>query len=472
MKFLSTTTSRLRMLGRALIAGLALSLLAACGGTHDSGNTPAAQQYASPPMVVSTVNTTASTTQNFDAPRNTYTIKRTSNSYTITDKGFVPRVVALSTAQTRVQFADLTVNLVVGDKSKTIPADRLKSLIELYIAFFNRVPDADGMSYWMDQIKAGMTNETLANHFYNAAIIYADITGYSATMSNSDFVKIIYKNVLGRSGATAPPDADVKYWSDELSSGKSSRGKLIENMLFSAHGFAGDPVFGWVPQLLDNKISVGTYFSVAQGLNFNTEQDNITQGMAIAALITPTDTKAAMDKIGISDKAFDLTIAAPAPKVTIDTSLGSFVVELYPSKAPITVNNFMRYVDAGFYSNKIIHRVIYNFVIQGGGFTQNLVQAPTYDPIELEVNRGVSNLRGSIAMARTDVLNSATSQFFINVADNTSLDTAYGGYAAFGDVISGMEVVDKIRAVPTFTYGGFSDLPQTPVIINSVSRAN
>ena len=161
----------------------------------------------------------------------------------------------------------------------------------------------------------------------------------------------------------------------------------------------------------------------------------------------------------------------PFPQVTMVTTKGSFVVELYPLNAPATVDNFLQYVKDDFYKNKIFHRVISNFVVQGGGFDAQLNLAANRPPIALEVCNGLSNTRTSIAMARTDVLNSATSQFYINVVDNATLDTSGGGYAVFGRVISGMDVVDAIRAVPTQTVSGFgTDVPVTPITITSATR--
>jgi peptidyl-prolyl cis-trans isomerase A (cyclophilin A) len=162
---------------------------------------------------------------------------------------------------------------------------------------------------------------------------------------------------------------------------------------------------------------------------------------------------------------------AAQPQIKMLTSLGEIVLELNPAKAPITVDNFLNYTESGFFVNKIFHRVVPGFVIQGGGFTSNLVQAATQDPIKLEVGKGLSNVRGSIAMARTGVLDSATSQFFINTVDNVSLDTNSGGYAVFGKVITGLDIVDKIQAVATSTQSGFTDVPVTPVLINTMTIA-
>lgn len=159
------------------------------------------------------------------------------------------------------------------------------------------------------------------------------------------------------------------------------------------------------------------------------------------------------------------------PQVTMVTSLGSIVMELNPAKAPVSVDNFLNYVESSFYVNTIFHRVESNFVIQGGGFTSALTQPATMPAIKLEAGNGLSNLRGTVAMARTNVLDSATSQFFVNVVDNAALDTSNGGYAVFGKVVQGLDVVDKIRAVPVSTQGGLTNVPVTPITINSVVQS-
>jgi len=168
------------------------------------------------------------------------------------------------------------------------------------------------------------------------------------------------------------------------------------------------------------------------------------------------------------------TVLAGTP-VRLDTSLGPITLELADDKAPKTVENFLAYAREGFYNGTIFHRVIDGFMIQGGGFTTDFQQKPTRAPIKNEADNGLKNQRGTIAMARTSDPQSATAQFFINVKDNPALDytsaTPQGwGYAVFGQVIGGMETVDKIRQTPTGTGGpGFRDVPKTPVIIQSVT---
>ena len=164
----------------------------------------------------------------------------------------------------------------------------------------------------------------------------------------------------------------------------------------------------------------------------------------------------------------DESAAAGSPQVLMKTSMGEVVIELYPDKAPKTVDNFLKYVNSGFYTDTVFHRVINGFMIQGGGLTADLKQKPGDPPIKNEWQNGLKNVRGSVAMARTNVVDSATSQFFINVVDNGFLDQARDGaaYAVFGKVIAGMDVVDKIKAVKT----GAGDVPVTPVVIEKVSR--
>jgi peptidyl-prolyl cis-trans isomerase B (cyclophilin B) len=168
--------------------------------------------------------------------------------------------------------------------------------------------------------------------------------------------------------------------------------------------------------------------------------------------------------------------AAENPKVILETTKGQFTIELYPGKAPETVKNFLAYVDAGFYNGTIFHRVIPNFMIQGGGFASDMQQKPTRPPIKIEADNGLKNERGTLAMARTQDPNSATAQFFINSVDNAFLNftakTVQGwGYAVFGKVVQGIEVVDEISKVKTGAKGMHRDVPAEPVVINTAKRA-
>jgi cyclophilin family peptidyl-prolyl cis-trans isomerase len=163
------------------------------------------------------------------------------------------------------------------------------------------------------------------------------------------------------------------------------------------------------------------------------------------------------------------------PQIILETTMGNIRLELFSDKAPITVANFLRYVDAKFYEGTLFHRVIANFMIQGGGFNIGMEHKENDPPIKNEAGNGISNTRGTVAMARTQIIDSATSEFFINLIDNTYLDhsndTPNGyGYCVFGRVIEGMEVVDKIAKVPTHSVQFFQDVPETDILITTVQR--
>ena len=170
-----------------------------------------------------------------------------------------------------------------------------------------------------------------------------------------------------------------------------------------------------------------------------------------------------------------IVLAAPASaqKVKLATSMGIIVVQLDAEKAPKTVANFLQYVKAGHYNGTVFHRVIDGFMVQGGGMSAELQEKPTRPPIPLEARNGLSNVRGTLAMARTQVPDSATAQFFINVGDNLRLDAANAadgnGYAVFGQVIDGMDVVDRIKTVPVHNQAGHQNVPQKAVVIQQAT---
>ena len=168
-----------------------------------------------------------------------------------------------------------------------------------------------------------------------------------------------------------------------------------------------------------------------------------------------------------------LSANALAQKVKLVTTMGDIVIELDAAKAPKTVDNFLQYVKSGHYDGTIFHRVIGNFMIQGGGMTADMKQKATRPPIVLESRNGLVNTRGTVAMARTNDPNSATAQFFINVTDNDFLNQAQSrdgnGYAVFGKVVQGMDVVDRIKGVPTTNKGPHQNVPATPVLIKKAT---
>jgi cyclophilin family peptidyl-prolyl cis-trans isomerase len=194
-----------------------------------------------------------------------------------------------------------------------------------------------------------------------------------------------------------------------------------------------------------------------------------TDTLVLNCLVTVVGDLPLTIKSATGEVIYTTTLSVPKPEVSIITSKGSFTLELDLATAPITVKNFLSYVRGGYYSNTLFHRVIPGFVAQAGGYTTGLVRKPgQLDPIELESNKGLSNARATVAMARTNVFNSATSEFYVNLVDNTFLDyknAASPGYAVFGTVVQGMDVVDAIAAVPTGVFNGSTDLPLTDITI-------
>jgi peptidyl-prolyl cis-trans isomerase A (cyclophilin A) len=160
--------------------------------------------------------------------------------------------------------------------------------------------------------------------------------------------------------------------------------------------------------------------------------------------------------------------------ILFETTLGNFTIEFFEKEAPISVANFKKYIDEGFFDGTIFHRIVPGFVIQGGGFTEDMTQKKNNPAIKNEADNGLKNERGTLSMARTNDINSATSQFFVNLKDNDFLDHSRGnfGYAVFAKVTKGMDVIDKIAAVETGRKRGFDDVPVEPVIMTSVRKAD
>lgn len=199
----------------------------------------------------------------------------------------------------RLAFSDMTVNLGIGAESRTLAPYQVKTLEELYLAFFDRVPDADGLAFWIAQTRAGQSIDQTADAFYAAALLYPTLTGYNAAMGSADFVNVIYRNVLGRANGA---DAEgLAFWTQALDSGSETRGSLVSDILYSAHTFKGDPTWGWVANLLDNKAYVAQKFAVEMGLGYLTPAASIAHGMEIAGAVTATDTSHAIALIGVSD---------------------------------------------------------------------------------------------------------------------------------------------------------------------------
>ena len=230
-----------------------------------------------------------------------YTVTKTPAGYTVTDKTGTDGIDTLSGIEA-LSFSDKSINLQIQAQAAAAPAADVVRLTELYVAFFNRTPDADGLSYWIGQKTGGLSVDQIAESFYSAGVQFSSLTGFSSTMSNAAFVNVVYKNVLGRAdGADAQ---GLAYWSGKLADGSASRGALVSTILDSAHTFKGDASFGYVADLLDNKNTVAKTVAIDYGLNYNSADEAVSNGMAIAAAVTPTSIASAIALVGVN--GFDL----------------------------------------------------------------------------------------------------------------------------------------------------------------------
>ena len=233
-----------------------------------------------------------------------YTLTKSGGTYTVRTSIGTDGTDTLTNVE-MLKFTDVTVNLQAKSIAAAAPLTDVQRISELYVAFFNRTPDADGLAYWIGQKMAGKSINQISEAFYNvgASSTYSGLTGFSTSMTNVDFLNVFYKNALGRPDGT---DAGgLAYWNAKLADGSSTRSSLANDILHSAHTFKGDPTWGWVADLLDNKIAVSNTIAVEWGLTYNT--DAYSRGVAIAAAITPTDTTVALALVGVL--AVDLNIA-------------------------------------------------------------------------------------------------------------------------------------------------------------------
>ncbi len=203
----------------------------------------------------------------------------------------------------QVKFTDRSLDITMASKAAKISATDLNGLVELYVAYFNRAPEAAGLSYWIDEVGKGKSLSQISKEFYAAGIQYSSVTGYSAGMSNTDFIGTVYKNVLGRSGTTAPNAQELAYWNQEISSGATTRESLISRMLSDARAFKNDPTWGFVPDLLDNKVAFGKYHAVTLGLDYASPNEAISETVKLVGLITPTSYTSAVSAVGLQDFA-------------------------------------------------------------------------------------------------------------------------------------------------------------------------
>ena len=265
---------------RAICAlSLALTvMLAACSGGGAGSDVLSTTLLAQ----VAVVNGVAT----FSGKRSEYVVTRTATGYTVQNSAGSSEVINART----LQFSDVNIDLSIADKAASIAATDLKALTELYVAYFNRLPDAEGLAYWIDRFKGGLSLDEIGKAFFDAALQYPALTGYASNTNDTDFIRIVYKNVLGRTTVDAE---GLAYWTNALASGKETRASLIRSILNVAHELKGDSTYGWVADLLDNKAAAAMYFAVQQGITYTLPEQSISNTMAIAAAVTAGDAGAA-----------------------------------------------------------------------------------------------------------------------------------------------------------------------------------
>lgn len=285
---------KLKSLALAVAVGI---LIAGCGG--GGGSTDRAPGDS--PTTATVVNGIAT----FSGNRGDYTIAITSSGYTVTSRDSNRALNVAGAGYLR--FVDMTINLGIADEAINLGRYRTKELIELYMAFFNRLPDANTLDAWLDRMRSGQTMAQIAESMYTDAVQAPDATGYSASMISTEFVTAVYKQVFGLFGASAPTASDVEFWSNRIGKGGISRAALVLAMLEEARS-GGTTVLAApsVTALLDNKAAVGDYFAIQQGINYNSPDESIIKTKEILAAVTPTNFLTAQGMIGYVDAMFNL----------------------------------------------------------------------------------------------------------------------------------------------------------------------
>lgn len=285
-----------------------------CGG-GGGGGTASNSGGSPPPTAPSTGGITTTPVvagvASYSASRADFSITRAGSGLTLFNRHL--NATSQVSGANAIRFSDITINLGIGDKAMAVDAARLKSLIELYMAFLKRVPDADGLSTWIDQLNAGQTMAQIAERLHAEAVLAPDVTGMSASMLHSEFVNAVYKDVFGLAGSSAPTASDLAYWASRIDKGGDlfmQRGALVVAMLNAAR--AGYPGLSSaaVVSLLDNRADMGDYVAVQQGVNYNSAEESLSRRKAIAAAVTSTDKAVALSLLGFSDNTFNLKAAS------------------------------------------------------------------------------------------------------------------------------------------------------------------
>ncbi len=285
--------SAIKPVGKLLLSATLVLALCSCGGgdTTKQESTSGSNVFSHlfSPAPVSNGNKIS-----FNGRRSNYQISKTGSGWEISDLYGSDGVTNATSQTVNLVFQDISVNLTVGTLAQSLKETELTSLIDLYIAYFNRIPDADGMAYWILQYKSGMSLDAIADAFFIVAQNDSALTGYSKNASNAEFLTAVYKNVLAR---TPPDPAGLEYWTNQLNRGLISRNAVIRNFLYAARAYKGDPTYGYVASLLENKVKIARTFAINEGISYNSSAEAISKGGWLANTITANDTAVADDTL-------------------------------------------------------------------------------------------------------------------------------------------------------------------------------
>lgn len=285
---------KLKLLALTVAVGI---LIAGCGGGGGSTDRAPADSSVTVPVV--------SGVATFSGNRADYSIGATSSGYTVTSRD--SNRASSVTGALYLRFTDMTINLGIANEATIMGRYRTKELIELYMALFNRLPEANTLGTWLDRMRSGQTMAQMAESMYADAVLAPDATGYSASMISTEFVTAVYKQVFGMFGASAPAASDMESWSNRIGKGGISRAALVLAMLEEARGGGTTALAApSVTALLDNKAAVADYFAVQQGINYNSPDESLAKTKEILAAVTPTNFLTAQGMIGYVDAGFNL----------------------------------------------------------------------------------------------------------------------------------------------------------------------
>jgi len=408
---------------------LSVIALSSCGGDEKT-TTPASAAAPAPVSVLQRLFAPApnisSTVANFNGNRSSYTITNNGSGYTVKDNVGTDGTVSLATTTQQLIFKDVSVNLQIESLASSIAASDLNAIIELYIAYFNRIPDSNGLAYWINQFKSGVSIEKIGESFYIAAIQDAALTGYAPNANNVDFVTNVYRNVLSR---TPPDKAGLDYWTNGLANGSVTRGIVVRSMLIATHGYAGDPVYGWVNSLFENKVSVAKNFAIQQGLTYLRTEDSITKGMALASTVTPTDTSVANGLIqalvGFQSNNTNAPTPAQASRFLAQASFGANNVEINS----LANSSYKDWIDKQLVMPQKLHRSYME--AQAAGFInglKDLNQNHFFESFWQQAIKGDDQLRQRVTFA--------LSQIFVISFQDSNVANYPRGVAAYYDTLS------------------------------------